>query len=87
MSTTPRNDPPRIEAIDRAFYGAVAATPAASFSAEHGIGLGKRAELAQRSPPAVLAVMHVLKKALDPAGLMNPGKVLERLPRPGFPPA
>ena len=75
------------KAIDRAFYGAVAATPAASFSAEHGIGLGKRAELAQRSPPAVLAVMHVLKKALDPAGLMNPGKVLERLPRPGFPPA
>ena len=70
-------------AIDQAFYGAVAATPAASFSAEHGIGLGKRAELAQRSPAAMLAVMHVLKKALDPAGVMNPGKVLERAPPSG----
>lgn len=72
------------EAIDRAFYDAVAATPAASFSAEHGIGLGKRAELAQRSPAAMLAVMHVLKRALDPAGVMNPGKVLDRTPHPGF---
>lgn len=65
-------------AIDRAFYDAVAATPGASFSAEHGIGLGKRAELAQRSPAAMLAVMHILKKALDPMGVMNPGKVLDR---------
>ena len=64
-------------AIDRAFYGAVAATPAASFSAEHGIGLTKRAELAQRKPPAMLAAMRVVKAALDPAGVMNPGKVLE----------
>ena len=63
-------------AIDRAFYDAVAATPAASFSAEHGIGLAKRAELARRGPAPLLAVMGALKSALDPAGVMNPGKVL-----------
>ena len=65
-------------AIDRAFYDAVAATPAASFSAEHGIGLAKRAELARRGPAPLLAVMAALKSALDPAGVMNPGKVLDR---------
>jgi FAD/FMN-containing dehydrogenase len=66
--------------IDRAFYGAVAATPAASFSAEHGIGLSKRAELAARSPAAKLAMMRRIKAALDPAGIMNPGKVLDQAP-------
>ncbi len=66
--------------IDRAFYGTVAATPAASFSAEHGIGLSKRAELAARSPAAKLAMMRRIKAALDPAGIMNPGKVLDQAP-------
>ncbi|RCW87112.1 FAD-binding oxidoreductase [Paracoccus lutimaris] len=63
-------------AIDEVFYGVVAATSAASFSAEHGIGLSKRAQLAQRKPPAMLAAMRRVKTALDPAGVMNPGKVL-----------
>lgn len=65
-------------AVDAAFYGVVAQTPAASFSAEHGIGLSKRAELARRRAPASLAVMRRLKATLDPAGVMNPGKVLDQ---------
>ena len=46
-----------------------------SFSAEHGIGSLKVAELARYRPEEV-ALMRVLKATLDPAGIMNPGKVL-----------
>jgi FAD/FMN-containing dehydrogenase len=47
-----------------------------SISAEHGIGRLKAAEFARRADPVELAVMHALKRALDPKGIMNPGKVL-----------
>jgi len=47
-----------------------------SISAEHGIGQLKRAELARHKGPVALAVMRSIKQALDPKGIMNPGKVL-----------
>ena len=47
-----------------------------SFSAEHGIGQLKVLELERYAPPIELDVMRTLKKALDPNGIMNPGKVL-----------
>jgi D-lactate dehydrogenase (cytochrome) len=47
-----------------------------SISAEHGIGRLKAAEFARRADPAELAVMRSVKRALDPKGIMNPGKVL-----------
>ncbi len=47
-----------------------------SFSAEHGIGLSKVAELARYKSPVELDLMRIVKRALDPKGLMNPGKVL-----------
>jgi FAD/FMN-containing dehydrogenase len=47
-----------------------------SISAEHGIGQLKTGELARRADPVELAVMHALKRALDPKGILNPGKVL-----------
>jgi FAD/FMN-containing dehydrogenase len=47
-----------------------------SISAEHGIGRWKAREFAQRADPAELAVMRSLKTALDPKGILNPGKVL-----------
>jgi FAD/FMN-containing dehydrogenase len=47
-----------------------------SISAEHGIGRLKAAEFARRADPVELAVMHELKRALDPKGILNPGKVL-----------
>jgi len=47
-----------------------------SISAEHGIGSLKRDELARTGDPAKLAAMRAIKAALDPRGIMNPGKVL-----------
>lgn len=47
-----------------------------SFSAEHGIGLSKRPSMARRKDPGALDVMRRLKVALDPKGILNPGKVL-----------
>ncbi len=47
-----------------------------SFSAEHGIGLSKVAELAHYKSTVELELMRTVKRALDPQGLMNPGKVL-----------
>jgi FAD/FMN-containing dehydrogenase len=47
-----------------------------SISAEHGIGQMKSAELARTLPPARLEALRALKRALDPAGIMNPGKLL-----------
>lgn len=47
-----------------------------SFSAEHGIGLSKKPSMARRKDPVALEVMRAVKRALDPKGIMNPGKVL-----------
>ena len=47
-----------------------------SFSAEHGIGQLKREQLRRYRSPTELAVMEKIKAALDPGGIMNPGKVL-----------
>jgi D-lactate dehydrogenase (cytochrome) len=47
-----------------------------SFSAEHGIGKLKVDELRRYAQPAELAAMHRIKQALDPHGILNPGKVL-----------
>lgn len=47
-----------------------------TFSAEHGIGTKKRAAMARRKPPEVLEAMRKVKAALDPEGILNPGKVL-----------
>ncbi len=47
-----------------------------SISAEHGIGQMKRALLARVKDPTALDVMRALKTALDPRGVLNPGKLL-----------
>jgi len=47
-----------------------------SYSAEHGIGTLKRDELAARKSPVALSMMRAVKAALDPRGLLNPGRVL-----------
>ena len=47
-----------------------------SFSAEHGIGRLKKGELARYGAPLELELMGRIKAALDPNGIMNPGKVL-----------
>jgi len=47
-----------------------------SISAEHGIGQMKREKLAKIKDPTALFMMRKIKTALDPEGIMNPGKVL-----------
>jgi FAD/FMN-containing dehydrogenase len=47
-----------------------------SISAEHGIGTFKRDELKRVKAPTEMDLMHRIKAALDPLGIMNPGKVL-----------
>jgi FAD/FMN-containing dehydrogenase len=47
-----------------------------SISAEHGIGMEKREQLAATADPAKLWALRAIKTALDPNGIMNPGKVV-----------
>ena len=47
-----------------------------TISAEHGIGELRKHELAARHPAAALATMRAIKQALDPAGVLNPGRLL-----------
>jgi len=62
-------------AISHALYERVAGL-GGSVCAEHGVGQLKRDLLARYADPSGLAIMRALKAALDPDGLMNPGKVL-----------
>lgn len=50
-----------------------------SISAEHGIGQMKLAELERLGPPAKLHTMRAIKRALDPLGIMNPGKLVRQV--------
>jgi FAD/FMN-containing dehydrogenase len=47
-----------------------------SISAEHGIGQMRLGELARLGDPARLGAMRAIKQALDPHGIMNPGKLV-----------
>lgn len=47
-----------------------------SISAEHGIGQMKIAEFARLTPPAQLNAVRAIKRAFDPLGLFNPGKLV-----------
>ena len=61
--------------LRRAVHDLVAAH-GGSFSAEHGIGQLKVSELEHYAQPAELEAMRRIKKALDPHGILNPGKLL-----------
>jgi FAD/FMN-containing dehydrogenase len=50
---------------------------AGSISAEHGIGLLKKPYLGYSRTPAELALIRAIKAALDPRGILNPGKVID----------
>lgn len=70
-----RNDPALSEAI-RERIEDVVADLGGSFSAEHGIGQSKLGTMRRRKDPVALDTMRALKAALDPKGLLNPGKVI-----------
>ena len=52
-----------------------------SISAEHGIGQMKLGELERLSSPARMSALRAIKAALDPYGIMNPGKLVALAPR------
>jgi FAD/FMN-containing dehydrogenase len=51
-----------------------------SISAEHGIGQMKRDELSRLGDPVALGLMQTIKQALDPQGILNPGKLVPLAP-------
>jgi D-lactate dehydrogenase (cytochrome) len=61
--------------VNAALY-AVVAKLGGSISAEHGIGQLKAGLLRQVKDPVALEMMRAIKQALDPNGIMNPGKLL-----------
>ncbi|MBV7534481.1 FAD-binding oxidoreductase [Duganella sp. sic0402] len=61
--------------VNRVVYDSVMSF-GGSISAEHGIGALKREELAHYKSPVELNIMRAIKAALDPLGIMNPGKIL-----------
>ena len=61
--------------INRVVHDSVAAF-GGSISAEHGVGALKRDELPRYKSAVELDLMRALKAALDPLGIMNPGKIL-----------
>jgi FAD/FMN-containing dehydrogenase len=61
--------------IEDAVYGIVSRFEG-SVSAEHGIGRSKKAYLPLSRSPEELGLMRLIKGAIDPLGLLNPGKVL-----------
>jgi FAD/FMN-containing dehydrogenase len=63
------------DAINALVYDAVMAR-GGSFSAEHGVGSVKLGEMEARKSPVALAMMRSIKRALDPAGELKPGRVL-----------
>ncbi|HEX7036786.1 MAG TPA: FAD-binding oxidoreductase [Pseudomonadales bacterium] len=54
-----------------------------SVSAEHGIGLEKKAYLSISRSPVEVALMRTLKRAIDPKGLLNPNKIFDLDPASG----
>ncbi|MEM8771865.1 MAG: FAD-binding oxidoreductase [Pseudomonadota bacterium] len=65
----------RREDIEEAVYDVIASFDG-SISAEHGVGRARRDSLAKRKSAVEIDMMRAVKAALDPKGIMNPGKML-----------
>ncbi|MFC7574753.1 FAD-binding oxidoreductase [Klenkia terrae] len=75
---TPPGDEPARARAQLAFEEIITAALAVggTVTGEHGVGLLKRPGLADEVGPAVMAMQRAVKQALDPAGILNPGKVV-----------
>jgi FAD/FMN-containing dehydrogenase len=65
----------RWDEVNKVVFGVVTRL-GGSISAEHGIGIQKRDKLPSYKDPVALDLMRTLKRALDPNGILNPGKVI-----------
>ena len=70
-------DEARFSAATRAIY-AEACRLGGTVTGEHGVGVAARDVLPLRLAPAALAAMKAVKDALDPLGILNPGKIFPR---------
>ena len=76
FGTSAGNGPEAAEGVKRAVYEPLAAI-GGSVSAEHGVGLDKKKYLQLSRNNAEIALMRKLKLALDPKGILNPGKIFD----------
>jgi FAD/FMN-containing dehydrogenase len=74
--TADSDSPETRHAVEEIVYGALRGRDGV-ISAEHGIGLEKKSHLDVSRSPAEIALMQTLKQALDPRGILNPGKVID----------
>jgi D-lactate dehydrogenase (cytochrome) len=65
----------RVEGVNERLIKATLAA-GGTCTGEHGVGSGKRKYLRQQFGPAAVNAMRAIKAALDPEGILNPGKVL-----------
>ena len=72
--TVGSHDPDEVHAVETIIYEALGCRQGV-ISAEHGIGLDKRDFLKHSRSPDEIALMKTLKQALDPKGILNPGKI------------
>lgn len=75
IARVPAMTPEHRHRVEMIVYRPLAAL-GGSISAEHGIGLQKRDHLDLTRSPAEIALMRRLKAALDPRGILNPGKII-----------
>ena len=75
VAAVPGASPQPKEMIDQIVYELVREI-GGTVSAEHGIGTRKKRWLPYSRQPEEIGLMHTLKQALDPLGILNPGKVL-----------
>lgn len=78
LLVTPRGDDEARERAQRAFHEIIqeALALGGTVTGEHGVGLLKMDGLAQELSPAVMDLHRAVKAALDPHGILNPGKVI-----------
>lgn len=76
------DDPAQMVAIEACLHAVfrLVLSLEGTLSGEHGVGIDKRAFVAWEIDAATLSMMHAVKRAFDPAGILNPGKALPAPP-------
>ncbi|MFC0199881.1 FAD-binding oxidoreductase [Paracoccus rhizosphaerae] len=74
----PSRDDAALKDALRAEIDRLAVAMNGTFSAEHGVGLSKLGSMSRHKDPVALEVMRAIKDALDPQGILNPGKTIPR---------
>jgi FAD/FMN-containing dehydrogenase len=68
-------DPDDVHGVEKIVYEALGRRQGV-ISAEHGIGLEKRAYLQHSRSPEEILLMKTIKASMDPKNILNPGKIL-----------